>query len=160
MLYWSEQNSKWYEIACICHQAQGQHIQWTINSLWWLCLDLQLTPSQIYDVIWNPIILYYCKTTVYHYQLKSQINFPPTNQMSPFPRCRFHDAGNLVAFLKFWHKSMKHFSNERGSNRGFGQRIQHCRVVLEDIETFGRYWDFIQILCFNCRSFVDQTQTS
>jgi hypothetical protein len=25
--------SKWYEIACICHQTQGQHIQWTINSL-------------------------------------------------------------------------------------------------------------------------------
>jgi hypothetical protein len=46
--------SKWYEIACICHQTQGQHIQWTINSLWWLCLDLELTPRQIYDVIWNP----------------------------------------------------------------------------------------------------------
>jgi hypothetical protein len=48
--------SKWYEITCICHQAQGQHIQWTINSLWWLCLDLELTPRQIYDVIWNPRI--------------------------------------------------------------------------------------------------------
>jgi hypothetical protein len=48
--------SKWYEIACICHQAQGQHIQWTINSLWWLCLELELTSRQIYDVIWNPRI--------------------------------------------------------------------------------------------------------
>jgi hypothetical protein len=49
--------NKWYEIACICHQTQGQHIQWTINSLWWLCLDLELTPRQIYDVIWNPRIV-------------------------------------------------------------------------------------------------------
>jgi hypothetical protein len=47
---------KWYEIARISHQTQGQHIQWTINSLWWMCLDLELTPRQIYDVIWNPRI--------------------------------------------------------------------------------------------------------
>jgi hypothetical protein len=58
-MYWCvccTEVSKWYEIACICRQTQGQHIQWTINSLWWLCLDLELTPRQIYDVIWNPRI--------------------------------------------------------------------------------------------------------
>jgi hypothetical protein len=32
--------SKWCEIACICHQTH----EWTINSLRWLCLDLELTP--------------------------------------------------------------------------------------------------------------------
>jgi hypothetical protein len=38
-----------------CHQRQGQHIQWTINSLWWLCLDLESPPPrQSYDVVWNP----------------------------------------------------------------------------------------------------------
>jgi hypothetical protein len=58
-MYWCvccTEVSKWYEIACIFHQTQGQHIQWTISSLGWLCLDLELTPRQIYDVIWNPRI--------------------------------------------------------------------------------------------------------
>jgi hypothetical protein len=59
-MYWclcSTGVRKLYEIAYICHQTQGQHIQWTINSLWWLCLHLELTPRQIYDVIWNPRIV-------------------------------------------------------------------------------------------------------
>jgi hypothetical protein len=38
------------------HKANTYSEQWA-NSLWWLCLDLELTPRQIYDVIWNPRIL-------------------------------------------------------------------------------------------------------
>ena len=42
--------NKWYEIVRFCYQTQGQHIPWTFNLIHWLCLDLELTPSQIYDV--------------------------------------------------------------------------------------------------------------
>ena len=46
--------SKWYEIARFCYQTQGLHVLWTFNSLWWMCLDWELTPAEIYDVTWNP----------------------------------------------------------------------------------------------------------
>ena len=46
----------WCEIVYIYYQVQSQDIQWTIKSLWWLCLDLELTPTEIYDVTWNPRI--------------------------------------------------------------------------------------------------------
>ena len=29
-------------------------------SVWWQCIDLKLTPSEIYDVTWNPRIIYLC----------------------------------------------------------------------------------------------------
>ena len=38
---------KSHEIAHICCQTQGQHIQWKTISLRWLCIDLVLTPSEI-----------------------------------------------------------------------------------------------------------------
>ena len=38
---------KSHEIAHICCQTQGQHIQWKTISLRWLCIDLELTPSEI-----------------------------------------------------------------------------------------------------------------
>ena len=38
---------KSHEIAHICCQTQGQHIQWNTISLRWLCIDLKLTPSEI-----------------------------------------------------------------------------------------------------------------
>ena len=50
--------SKSHEIAHICCQTQGQHIQWNFFSVWWQCIDLELTPSEIYDVTWNPRIHY------------------------------------------------------------------------------------------------------
>ena len=40
--------SKSHEIAHICCQTQGQPIQWKIFSVWWQCIDLELTPSEIY----------------------------------------------------------------------------------------------------------------
>ena len=40
--------SKSHEIAHICCQTQGQHIQWKFFSVWWQCIDLELTPSEIY----------------------------------------------------------------------------------------------------------------
>ena len=58
-LYWClccTGESKWQEIARIYYETRGQHIQWTFNSLPWRSLDLELTPSEIYDVIWNPRI--------------------------------------------------------------------------------------------------------
>ena len=42
--------SKWFEIAHICHQAQGGHI------IQWLCFYSKLTTIQLYDVAWNPRI--------------------------------------------------------------------------------------------------------
>ena len=48
--------SKWYEIARFCYQIQGQHIPWTFSLIWWLCLDLELTLTEIYDITWNPKI--------------------------------------------------------------------------------------------------------
>ena len=36
-----------HEIAHICCQRPGQHIQWKTISLRWLCIDLELTPSEI-----------------------------------------------------------------------------------------------------------------
>ena len=38
---------KSHEIAHFCCQTQDQHIQWKTISLWWLCIDLELTPSEI-----------------------------------------------------------------------------------------------------------------
>ena len=48
--------SKSHEIAHICCKRQGQHIQWKFFSAWWQCIDLELTPSVIYDATWNPRI--------------------------------------------------------------------------------------------------------
>ena len=48
MLHWREQ--------MICYETRGQHIQWTFNSLPWRYLDLELTPTEIYDFTWNPRI--------------------------------------------------------------------------------------------------------
>ena len=31
-------------------------VPWTFNLIWWQCLDLELTPTEIYDVTWNPRI--------------------------------------------------------------------------------------------------------
>ena len=36
--------SKPHEIAHICCQTQGQRIQWIFFSVWWQCIDLELTP--------------------------------------------------------------------------------------------------------------------
>ena len=41
--------SKLFKIAHICYQTQGWHRQWTLNSLQWQCLYLELTPTQIYE---------------------------------------------------------------------------------------------------------------
>ena len=49
--------SKFHEITHICWQKQGQHIQWKFFSVWWQCIDLQLTPSEICDVTWNQRIV-------------------------------------------------------------------------------------------------------
>ena len=38
---------KSHEVAHICCQVQGQHIQWKTISLRWLRIDLELTPSEI-----------------------------------------------------------------------------------------------------------------
>ena len=38
---------KSHEITHICCQTQGQHIQWKAIYLRWLCIDLELTPSEI-----------------------------------------------------------------------------------------------------------------
>ncbi len=65
-LYWCfccTGKSKWQEIARICYETRGKHIQWTFNSLPWRYLDLELTPTEIYDVTWNPRILL-CKVNV------------------------------------------------------------------------------------------------
>ena len=32
------------------------YIPWTFSLIWWLCPDLELTPTEIYDVTWNPKI--------------------------------------------------------------------------------------------------------
>ena len=53
VLEWANDKDK---IACFCHQTQGQHIPWTFNLIWWLRLDLELTPTEIYYVTWNPRI--------------------------------------------------------------------------------------------------------
>ena len=54
---------KWFKIAHSLYEAQGRHTQWTFNSLRWLCLQFELTPTQIYDVTLNPriakIIIYF-----------------------------------------------------------------------------------------------------
>ena len=53
MLYWREQM-----IGNCTYLLRNtrQHIQWTFNSLPWRCLDLELTPTNIHDVTWNPRI--------------------------------------------------------------------------------------------------------
>ena len=48
--------NKSHEIAHICWQTRVQHMQWKIIFLRWLCNDLELIPSEIYDVTWNPRI--------------------------------------------------------------------------------------------------------
>ena len=55
MLYWREQmigNS-----TCLLRNTRLTHtvnIYKTYNSLPWRCLNLELTPTKIYDVTWNP----------------------------------------------------------------------------------------------------------
>ena len=45
------------KIAYYGYQVTG-YILWTLNSLWLMYLDLELTLTEIYDVVWNARIGY------------------------------------------------------------------------------------------------------